>query len=239
MNDERATIVHRVRALLDVGTDDVDLDDLRPSEGVRPLPPVDALPPVPLAQVLAIRRSRYRFADLPPDAIQIAQLLRWSAGSQRTVRLPDGQPRTLSVAPSAGGLPSIRITLAVPPGSDLPAGLYRLGRAKHEVEILRTGDPRPAMRSVLVQPEFVRTGAVVLLLTAHLDPEVRTYPARHYRTLHVDAGIVLQNLYLVSTALGLAGCAVTGFNDGAVVRLLELSDSEFPVAAFVAGRPPA
>ncbi len=89
----------------------------------------------------------------------------------------------------------------------------------------------------------------MILLVARLDTTLVKYPIRHYRTLHVDAGIALQNLYLVATALELAACAVTAFavtafavtafDDYAVTQLLELPDSMFPTVVFPFGRRPA
>ncbi|MGQ0777788.1 MAG: nitroreductase family protein [Pseudonocardiales bacterium] len=51
-------------------------------------------------------------------------------------------------------------------------------------------------------------------------------------------GIALQNLYLVATALELAGCAVTGFDDHALAQLLRLPDTMFPTVLFPFGRRP-
>jgi hypothetical protein len=57
----------------------------------------------------------------------------------------------------------------------------------------------------------VHHAAASLLLTVELGRAVTRYGARHYRVLHIDGSIATQDLYLVSTALDLACCAVAGF----------------------------
>lgn len=79
---------------------------------------------------------------------------------------------------------------------------------------------------------------MAVLVVARLDTTLTKYSIRHYRTLHIDSGIALQNLYLVATALELAGCAVTGFDDHALAQLLRLPDTMFPTALFPFGRRP-
>ncbi|WP_322762900.1 SagB family peptide dehydrogenase [Frankia sp. Cr2] len=159
------------------------------------------------------------------------------------VRLPGGTEHRLRMAPSAGGLPSSAVYVATKPGGDIPGGdipggVFRYEADGHCLETLWSGDPTAALRSVLVQPEFAERAPMMLFLVARLDTTLVKYPIRHYRTLHVDAGIALQNLYLVATALELAACAVTAFADHAVTQLLGLPDSMFPTVVFPFGRRP-
>ncbi len=200
--------------------------------------PDDVRPPaVDLPTALSRRRSWYSYRGEPLDRRDLAGLLRWSAGPQRTVRLPDGRTRLMSTAPAAGGLPSIDVYVSVLRAGDLPLGVFRWDRAADRLDSVWTGDPGPPWRPVLAQPEFVDRAPVILALVARLDATLVKYPARHYRTVHVDAGIVLQNLYLTATGLGLAGCAVTGFDDAAAAAVLGLGDWAFVAVLFCVGRP--
>lgn len=127
----------------------------------------------------------------------------------------------------------------VRPGGVVPAGVYRYDAAGHDLSGFRSGDPGPALRSVLAQPEFAEVAPMAVVLVARLAVGVAKYPARHYRTVHVDAGIATQNVYLVATALGLGGCAVTGFDDAGLAAVLDLDEASFPVVVFPFGRLPA
>jgi SagB-type dehydrogenase family enzyme len=212
--------------------------ELSDADGRFTLPAPVPTPATDLDSVLAGRRSRYRFAESPPDAETVSALLRWSLGRQRMARLPDGTCRQMWRAPSAGGLPSLSTYVSVRPGVDIPCGLYEWHRERHDLVRLFAGDPATAWESVLVQPEFARRAPMMLVLAGRLDTTLVKYPARHYRTLHVDAGVALQNLYLVATALGLGGCAVTGFRDQALTDLLGCDESVFPIVVFACGRLP-
>jgi SagB-type dehydrogenase family enzyme len=234
---EKLMVLERVQRLLNgPSSRTVVLDGLHEAAGRVRLPEPSAELPGRLADVLHSRRSSYRFATAAPTALELSTVLRWALGPQRTVRLPDGAEHAMRMAPSAGGLPSLATFVASRPGGEIPGGVHRVEGGT--LTALWSGDPRAALASVLAQPEFADRAPLVLVLVARLDTTLTKYPVRHYRTLHVDAGIAVQNLYLVAAALGLNCCAVTGFDDGGVAGLLRLPDTMFPVVLFpLGGRP--
>lgn len=234
----RINRVNEIHRLLTEGEGSIDDNELANTSGDHPLPPPRTELMFGLDQALARRRSHYRFDPTPPTLEDISTLLHWALGGQRTIRMPDNTHRRMAMAPSAGGLPSIDAYLLSQRREDLPGGVFRYESTNCRLAILRTGDPRHALRSALVQPEFAERAPLVIILVVRLDTTLGKYPERHYRTLHIDAGIAVQNLYLVSTALELAGCAVTGFNDNAITQLLQLPDTAFPTVAFPFGRAP-
>lgn len=210
------------------------------ASGTHPLPPAADLPAGPgLGALLARRRSSYSFGAGQPTALDLATLLRWALGPQREIPLPDGGTHTASTAPSAGGLASVDPWLVVRGEGELPRGVHRveLREAPARLETVRAGDPTAWLERALDQPELARRATVLVVLAARLDVAMTRYPARHYRTVHVDAGVALQNLYLTSAALGLPCCAVMGFDDDATSALLGLDDlpGVFPAVAFALG----
>ena len=205
--------------------------DPAPAALPRPRP----LPDASLERVLAERRSTYRFT--PPDVADLADLLAHACGSQRTVTLPDGTHHIAMVAPSAGGLPSLDIYVVDLGGHAVPAGVHRYDRIHHRLYPVAPVPTAAAFGELLTQPQFAQTTGTFLVLTARLDTTLTKYPARHYRTLHVDTGVLVSSIYLVATALGLRCCAVTGFFDDAVDALLRLDDSAFTTAVMPFGRP--
>ncbi|TFE32575.1 SagB/ThcOx family dehydrogenase [Frankia sp. B2] len=239
---EDVTALERIRRVQQVlngpPTRQVMLDGLRAATCRIPLPAPRADLPVEFGQVLAARRSWYRFDAEAPTAENVSSLLRWAVGPQRDVRLPDGSQHRMWMAPSAGGLHSLSIYLVIARGAQLPGGVFRYDAEDHCLQTLRSGEPTAALRSVLVQPEFAERAPMAVVVVARLDTTLVKYPARHYRTLHLDAGIAVQNIYLVAAALGLAGCAVTAFDDQALAELLRLPDTMFPTVVFPVGRQP-
>ncbi|WP_181783559.1 SagB family peptide dehydrogenase [Pseudonocardia pini] len=207
-------------------------DPVTPGADVALPPPVDTLD-ARLTDVLHARRAHYRFAERPLDPGVLSTLLRLAAGGQRTVTLPDGRLHRMRMNPSAGGLRSITVHVVAGPGRLVPAGVHR--HVDGALVVVRAGDPLPALRAALVQPEFADRAAVTLVLVGDLAATMPRYPARHYRTLHVDAGILAQNLWLVATALDLACCAVSGFQDEPLAALLALPATSIPILALPLG----
>jgi hypothetical protein len=67
------------------------------------------------------------------------------------------------------------------------------GVSAHALIELATGDPRPQLRKVYVEPEFAERAAVKVVLATRARCALANYPVRHYRTLRVDTGIAAQN----------------------------------------------
>lgn len=226
---ERALAVHRL------------LNSQRPvpaqplPDGRRiPLPDVHP-PKADLVATLARRRSTYSRIDRDLELAALSGLLRFSVGVQRFVPAFGVEEYPLSMAPSAGGLDILRAYVLVRRAELVEPGVYRYEALSHELIELSCADPVPALQHVYLQHEFVTNAAVSVALTARLDVAFDKYPLRHYRTLHVDSGVAVQNLYLVATALGLSCCAVAGFDDAALGMLLGLGDAEIPTMLFAVG----
>ena len=202
-----------------------------------PLPRHDADPPTaPLADVLHARRARYDFTGATLDARDLGALLHLALGPGRRVTAPDGSVRDLGPAPSAGGLPSLDAYVVLHrAAAPVPAGVHRYARGEHALVPVRVGDPVAGLRATYLQPEFATRPAASVLLVGRLDRTLPRYGLRHYTTLHVDAGIALQNLWLVATALGLAGCAVSGIRSDPASALLALPAHGVPLVAFAVG----
>jgi SagB-type dehydrogenase family enzyme len=202
------------------------------------LPPPALSLPTSLTDALWQRRSRYSFAPRPLSVESLSTLLRLGVGVSRTVSAYGADEHPLSLAPSAGGLRSLTTYVVARSVEDVPAGVYAYDAVRHALVRGDQADPTDALAGTYVQPEFATRAPVSLALAAHLDVALAKYPPRHYRTLHVDAGIAVQNLYLVSTALDLACCAVSGFHDEALAALLRLPASTIPMALFPVGHRP-
>lgn len=192
---------------------------LLPPRAARPTTralPAPRAPGGSLHTVLHARRSRYVFGAAQPPLADLAALLRHGLGT----------------APRAGGLPSVVASLVVRGDGALAPGVHRadLRLPLPGLVAVRTGDPTGYVAACLDQPPFAPRVPVWIALGIDLRATLRRYPARHYRTLHLDAGAALQNLLLVGTALGLATCPVMGYDDRAWARLLDL-----PADVLVAG----
>lgn len=204
----------------------------------RNIPLPDVHPPkAGLVATLARRHSSYSYSGEDMSLSTLSALLRFSMGVQRFVPAYGVEEYPLSMAPSAGGLDILRAYAVVRRVEDIEPGVYRYEPVSHELVELSDDDPGPALSTVYLQEEFAWEAAATVAITARLDVAFDSYPLRHYRTLHVDTGVAVQNLYLVGTALGLACCAVAGFDDTSLGTLLGLPENEIPTMLFAAGHP--
>ena len=103
---------------------------------------------------------------------------------------------------------------------------------QHALELVRDGNHGRAMRELALDLEFVERSAAVLVVTGSFARLRWKYGERAYRYMCVDVGCLTQNLYLVGEALGLAVCAIAGFVDAGVERLLAV-DGEDEVAMLL------
>lgn len=187
--------------------------------------PTSRLLPAPLeprgilGDVLVQRRSRYRFGSRQPGLAELASLLRLG----------------VATAPRAGGLVSVVPYLVVRGHGNLPLGVHRadLRLPLPSLVAVREGDPTAYLAGSVDQPEFASRVPVWVAFAVPPDVLRGRYPARHYRTVHLDAGAALQSTLLVATALGLSVCPVMGYDDAAWERLLDLPDGGL-VAGIVA-----
>lgn len=236
--EDRLRLVREVHAALGgsaVATPDAG-PSAAPAGGTVHLEQGTASDDVGLLQVLAQRRSSYGYLASPLPRHAVSILLGRALGEQRRVRAYGSDDHLLAMSPSAGGLPSLDVYVCITRVEGVDPGIYRYRRATHDLELIVVGDPAPALRQVYLQAEFADRAALTICLVARLDVVLTKYSARHYRTVHVDAGVAVQNLYLVATALdGVGGCAVAGFDDAAADALLGLTDSAFTAVLFAVG----
>ncbi|CCH30607.1 SagB/ThcOx family dehydrogenase [Actinosynnema sp. NPDC047251] len=183
-----------------------------------------------LAEALLSRRSRYSYGPL--SRLELGSLLHYAVGVQRRVHADvPGVQHVLGTNPTAGGLPSLRVHVV------LDGDVFEYLREPHALCPTGTTD----LAGVFAQEEFARRARAVIVLTGRMGPGLAKYGPRHYRTAHLDAGVAVQNLYLVATALGLSCCAVAGFADDAVKALVRGGEQDVALALFVVGGsiPPA
>ena len=161
------------------------------------------------ADVLDRRRSiRDRAATLTLD--QLSQFL------FRTMRVREidasGSVETIRrVAPAGGSLHEIDAYLAVGDCADLRTGCYRYDGARHELELVSADSDTVAR--FLDQATRSWSGRyarphVLVTLAARVPRVAWQYERMAYRVVLLNAGVLLQTMYLVATAMRLAPCAV-------------------------------
>jgi SagB-type dehydrogenase family enzyme len=199
--------------------------------------------PVPkqsLAGVLSSRRSVRVYEDRPLALPKVAALF-WNACGI-TGQLVHAEHREirqhLRAYPSAGALYAIEIYLVAFRVAGLAAGIYHYHALSNCLETVRTGDLADRFNMLLLHPSDRLDAPAVIVLSARWEHVVAKYGERSYRVASLEAGHVAQNILLVATALGLAGCPIAGFMDDALAAELKLDDrQEPPIYAITLGEP--
>ncbi|GLZ77487.1 hypothetical protein Afil01_22940 [Actinorhabdospora filicis] len=204
----------------------------RRDSGRLPLTPLPR--PRPLTMGLGdalIRRRTDRGARSEPVAVQdLADLLGWSLGTREQ---PGAAPGSRRHYPSAGARFPIDChilalnTEGIAHGAHLYSpfehGCLTYGSVIHDADVERllgfgdTALPR-----------------MILILSASMNRTTRKYGERGYRYALIEAGHMMQNLYLTAAALDLPFAAVGGFCDIDARRLIDgLETDELPLYCAV------
>lgn len=211
----------------------------RPHLGAVALPKAAPEIAVSLSQTLAIRRSKHH-AGADPLALQtLSTCLHWSAGVREQISAYNRRSYPVRYAPSAGGLAPIDVYLVANNVEGIAQGLYYYHPLDHELRLLDDGNLRRIVARSAIYAEWLGYASAVAFLVGDMDRVEWKYGERGYRFLHVDAGVLCQNLYLTGAAHGLHTCAVAAYYDEEICQLLGIDgDRRFPVVLFGLSNPP-
>lgn len=202
------------------------------------LPEPRELPPVPLAEVIEQRRSTTTFSSRPLELATLAGLLEGAAGIREHRAGYNVRDFPVRRAPSAGGLAPIDLYVVANAVEGLPQGLYCHRPSTRRLVAVDTGNMRGKVAETGIAADWLFHAPAVLFLAVNMPRVDWKYGVRSYRFVHVDLGVLTQNLYLVATGLGLSTCAVAAFDDDAANDLLRLDGrDEFVSLMFACGLP--
>ncbi len=204
-----------------------------PGSTVWRLPPPSE-PGGTIAEVLRRRATSYAHDARPLPLPALSALLLHGYGIREYTQAYGIDRFPMRMAPSAGGLQPVNLYVVANLVGELPAGVYYFHAEAAELREVKSGDYRDQLVDVCMGQTMVRSAQAVAVLTCSLDRVMWRYGLRHYRTVHVDAGAVMQNLYLVGCARGLSICAVGGFFDAAANELVGVDGRAEFVVLFVA-----
>lgn len=159
------------------------------------------------------------------DQETFSTLLFYSASSP-------AEPRTLTshrFHPSGGARYPLELYLLVQRVAELPPAMYHYHPINHVVTqlpfITNPHDLLPAAASYLGKP-LTTIPAFILILTADLSRGYSKYHDLAYQAALMEAGHLMQNIQLLSAALGLNNCPHLGFKHDELHQSLELESED-------------
>ncbi len=208
------------------------------SDRVVRLPTIDLAsePTPPLGRLVAQRRSQRRFT---PDSISLhdlSLLLSFAYGVTGRQSTPHGD-MYLHAVPSGGARYPLEVYAVVRAVSGLAPGVYHYRPEPHYLEFLRGGDFSQDVDAATRRQGFAQDAATTLIISAMWHRNMDKYGERGYRGVLMEAGAVIQNLYLAAESLSLGAVAVEGV-DEAWNNLIDVDGSdETTLVAVSVGRP--
>lgn len=214
----------------------------RPS-GPSAVLPAPARLQLDLSLVLAARRSVRNYGDRPMSLAELSTVLHHAARVTSVHHDPLVGEESLRPFASAGARSELEIYVV---GNDVdglePGAHYYDPRAHDLVRVCpRDGHQKRLNQSVRAAAGGLlnRDPPVVLIITAVFARVIWKYRDMGLALIHKDAGCLLQNLYLVATAMGLAPCAIGGGEEVPNARWLGLDPLvESQVGCFLLGSRP-
>lgn len=184
--------------------------------------------------VMLSRRSDREFGELPLSKKDISYLLEYTY--MATEKESEEFPGYYRPSPSAGALYPLELYPIAFNVSKVPQGIYHYHSLTHSLELLKEGSLAGCISDICLAQDFIRSSGVCIAVTAVFDRTQCKYKDRGYRYVLLDAGHLVQNIYLAATALELAVCSLGGFFDDEFNELLGIDGvTEAVVYAVVVG----
>jgi len=173
---------------------------------------------MPLAQAIAERKSTRQFSD---KSVTIPELTKILLSANGLTNQTHGYAHRTT--PSAGALYPIDLYVAVHSVEGLDSGLYHFQVIDTTLALIESGDLGEQMQEAANDQSAVGNSPVTVVIAAHFDRVTKKYADRGYRYAYMEAGAVMQNVYLQATALGLGTVSVGAFNDDLLNELLGIN----------------
>lgn len=186
----------------------------------------------PLSTILKDRRSVREFSQQPMKKDDISYILFNCAG---IIKIDKNIDQSRRPYPSAGARYPLEIYPIIINCSGIQSGLYHYNVLERSLEELELGDYTKHIMSFTGE-NWPARASVLLIITGVLNRCRVKYKDRGYRYILYEAGHVGQNISLLSTELHLGCCAIGGFIDDQVSKILDIDkETEVPLYMFAIG----
>lgn len=189
------------------------------------LPPENdlCLEPLDLIGLVEKRETLRKYSDAPISIEELAYLL-WGTQGVKSVHAPTFTKRTV---PSAGSRHPFDTYLLINRVNGLTPGLYRYMAIDHKLAKLPGFENiNHDLTEACLKQQHVSDSAVTFAWAVYPYRTAWRYGDRAYRYIHLDAGHVCQNLYLLAESIGCGICAIAAFDDDRVNNALGLDGRE-------------
>jgi SagB-type dehydrogenase family enzyme len=184
-----------------------------------------------LESLLKKRQTQREFSQQVLDYKVLSHILFYSAGIKPDSR--DDIDSAKRMYPSAGARYPVEVYIVGNKVSELEEGLYHFNVKDNKVELLLKKDLRDDMTKILNSE--MGMAPLLLILTGVMSRTEVKYGSNAYRFALIEAGHIGQNISLLSERFKLGCCAIGGFDNDKLVKLLDVTEEELPLYVFAMG----
>lgn len=188
-----------------------------------------------LAEAITGRASCRRFAPATLSLTDVSTLFHSAYGGYGEAVVAGFRFETRPV-PSAGATYPLDIHLVAWRVSGTAPGIYRYLPAPHALARMEGHVSPESACELFLGQGHIASAAALVVVTARFEAPLARYGDRGYRYVLLEAGHLVQNLNLVSCALGLANLNLGGFLDQQLSEGLGLQ-GDAPLYGVALGHP--
>jgi SagB-type dehydrogenase family enzyme len=181
-------------------------------------------------KTLMRRKSRRKFQKKELSLSKLSTLLYLTAG----LRKINGKDSGNRFYPSAGSRYPLEIYPLILKVSQLDAGVYHYHLKTHSLEKIKIGLNIKKQILVYFNQNWITNTAIIFAISAVFWRSEVKYGKRAYVYALLEAGMMTQNFYLVTQALGLKCCSIGGFIDDGLHNLIDLDGEEEAILTTIA-----
>jgi len=180
------------------------------------------------------RRSQREFTQRLISKKELSLLLLYSSG---IIKKEKDWSETKRTYPSAGARYPLEMYPIIFSASDLKPGIYHYDVKNHALELILRGNHKKEILKSTGQ-DLIKNSSLIILISAVFGRTMIKYKERGLRYIFIEAGHLGQNISLVTEKLGLGSCAIGGFLDKEINKLLDIdSQKESVIYIFAIGYP--
>lgn len=173
-----------------------------------------------LMSAIRNRRSDRNFTGGKLNLDQLSTLLKYSCGE---IKLETDISKGGYRAQASGGARfPIEMYVLLFASTGIEPGVYHYNVKDHSLEYMWAGQEMFDDKSLLMKSTWTKDASALLVMTGVFWRTQNKYHARGYRMICIEAGSIIQNIYLLAGSLGLKCVAFAGTNDDKIEELLGL-----------------
>jgi SagB-type dehydrogenase family enzyme len=192
----------------------------------------------PFTEILEERKSIRKQGKSPITIKQVGEFLFRTARIKKFVS-ETPQQLALRTYPSGGAIHELELYLLIHSCDQVDPGLYHYDPFNHQLVKLSENNEKTEelLNNAKLAAKLESKPQILIILSSRFQRRSWKYTSISYSTTLKNVGVLIQNMYLVATAMNLAPCALGSGNSDLFAELIQSNYfEETSVGEFILGR---